>query len=151
MGSWSATDWGPRLLRDSVLAFARACFPHNDAHYLDGTVCAAFADGIPSASAVDESPQAWPRDDLRYLAYAMGCTDGMRALCEKARDVYRAAAASSASWLAICEDRLAGRPPAGTCPLLADPDLSDTSDRRQRLRCALADLFRLAFNLDGRQ
>jgi hypothetical protein len=138
---------GARQPREATLTFVRACFTHNTDHYLDGRGCAALADSLPDATTMGQSHISWPRAYIRYLAYAMGCTDGMPALCRKAGEVYRQSVAASAKWLAECEDQLQGRAPAGTCPRLADPKLSAAADQSHALRGSLANLFRVATDL----
>lgn len=141
---------GERLDRESTYSFVRACFTHNADHYLDGRGCAALADSLPAAPVMGRSDAQWPREYLRYLAYAMGCTDGMSALCAKASEIYRRGEAASAGWLVVCEDPLLPRAPAGTCPQLADPALSAELSQRQILRRTLADRFGAATDLRAR-
>lgn len=133
---------GSRQPRASVFSFAGACFLQNRDHYIDGRGCALLAETFPGARAINEPEVAWPPDYIRYLAYAMGCTDAMPDLCVKAQTILKQALASSAAWLPICEDQLAGRPPAGTCALLAEQSLSSDFDDRQRLLRKIAGLFR---------
>lgn len=140
---------GERLVRESAQSFVRACFTHNADHYLDGRGCDALADSLPAAPAMGRSDANWPREYLRYLAYAMGCTDGMPALCAKARAIYRRGEAASADWLIMCEDPSLPRAPAGTCPMLADPALSAEPGERQILRRTLAARFAAATNLSA--
>lgn len=142
---------GEKLARESAYSFVRACFTHNADHYLDGRGCAALGDGLPPAHAMGRSDAQWPLEYLRYLAYAMGCTDGMPALCAKASEIYRRGEAASAGWLIACEDPQLPRAPAGTCPLLADPALSAESSQRQILRRTLADRFDAATELRARR
>ncbi|MXP26397.1 hypothetical protein GRI39_10145 [Altererythrobacter indicus] len=142
---------GERLLRESAYSLVRACFTHNADHYLDGRGCAALADSLPEARVMDRSDAQWPREYLRYLAYAMGCTDGMPALCTKASDIYRRGEAASAGWLVVCEDPLAPRAPAGACPQLADPALSTELSQRQIMRRTLADRFGAITDLRARR
>lgn len=142
---------GERQARESAHSFVRACFTHNADHYLDGRGCAALADELPAAGVMGRSDATWPRDYLRFLAYAMGCTDGMPALCTKAGEVYRLGEAMSADWLVVCEDQLAGRAPAGTCPRLADRVIAADDSQRQTLRRTLADLFGSATDLRADQ
>ncbi|MBB3910459.1 hypothetical protein [Sphingomonas desiccabilis] len=132
---------GERLAGESAYSFVRACFTHNADHNLDGRGCAALGDGLPTARVMGRSDAQWPHEYLRYLAYAMGCTDGMPALCAKAGEIYRAGEAASADWLVLCEDPSAPRAPAGTCQMLADPALSAENGQRQILRRTLAGRF----------
>lgn len=141
---------GPRQLRESTFSFVRACFTHNDDHYIDGRGCAALADDLPTADVMDTNHIAWPRPYIRYLAYAMGCTDQMPQLCGKATDLYRRGEAASADWMVMCEEHLAGGAPAGICPRLADPALSADLDHRHVLRRTLARMFGVATDLPAR-
>ncbi|MDQ1093449.1 hypothetical protein QE400_002862 [Xanthomonas sacchari] len=128
----------------AVSRFARACFLHNAAPFIDGEGCALLAERVLAADDPSQSGTPWPRDYVAYLAYAMGCTDGMPAQCGKAQALYARAVAGEATWLARCEDVLGGRAPAGTCPLLADPAVARGADARQAVRRTLVDLFREA-------
>lgn len=142
---------GERLARESAYSFVRACFTHNADHRLDGRGCEALADSLPAARAMGRSDAQWPREYLRYLAYAMGCTDGMPALCAKASAIYRRGEAESSGWLVACDDPLLPRAPAGTCSRLADPALSAEPSQREILRRTLADRFGAATDLRARR
>lgn len=131
----------------AISQFARACFLHNAEPFIDGSGCALLAERMLDGAGQGGQGEAWPRDYVAYLAYAMGCTDDMPAQCDKARKVYARAVAASAAWLAQCEDTLAGRAPVGTCALLADPAVAGDFEARQALRRMLVRLFREATGL----
>ena len=103
-----------------------------------------LAESLPPARVMGRADAEWPSAYLRYLAYAMGCSDEMPALCGKADEVYRRSEAASAAWVMACEDPVLPRAPAGTCSRLAEPTLSAESSQRKILRRTLADRFAVA-------
>lgn len=135
---------GERLVRESTYSFVRACFTHNADLFIDGRGCATLAERLPDARVMGRTEAEWPREYLRYLTYAMGCTDGMPALCGKADETYRRGEGASAEWVTACEDPVLPLAPAGTCRRLAEPALSAEFSQRQILRRTLADRFEAA-------
>ncbi|CAA0112318.1 Uncharacterised protein [Starkeya nomas] len=123
---------------------SRSCFLHNAEPFIDGNGCEILAESLPTADDMGLSDTAWQRDYIAYLAYAMGCTDDMPALCTKARDRYRRAIAASASWPARCVEQLERSPFPGTCDAVTDPGMSVQFEQRQKLRRTLVRMFRTA-------
>lgn len=121
---------------------SRACFLHNAEPFIDGNGCEILAEALPTADDMGLSETAWQRDYIAYLAYAMGCTDDMPALCRKASLVLHQAAAAKAAWLARCGEELEESPFSGTCGAVADPAISTAFEQRQELRRTLVRMFR---------
>jgi TPR repeat protein len=123
---------------------SRSCFLHNAEPFIDGNGCEILAESLPTADDMGLPEAAWQRNYIAYLAYVMGCTDDMPALCAKARNIYRQAVAASASWPARCVEELERSSFPGACDALANPGMSATFEQRQKLRRTLVLMFRTA-------
>ncbi|MCW2370242.1 TPR repeat protein [Sphingobium sp. B1D7B] len=120
---------------------SRACFLHNDSPFIDGNGCEILADDIPDADALGVSDDVWAPDYIAYLAFAMGCTDDMPALCTRALTIHDRAVATSAGWLARCAEDAGAVQFSGRCGDLARAATVDNFDQRQALRRRLVRMF----------
>lgn len=129
----------PRNLDEAFGKLAQACFLHNDAILIDPEGChflGKTALELRSRSSRDEVRA----DYLAYLAFAQGCTDDAKTVCDEARALYRRDAARAAAWIRRC-DREVGE--HGAISKCADLVISgDDYDAAQTARRELVSLFR---------
>lgn len=127
---------------EAFMALSRACFLHNAAPFIDGNGCEILGESLAGGDALLRSGQARQRDYIAYLAFAMGCTDDMPALCSKAQALHRRATATSARWLERCAEEAAAF--SGSCEGLARSPAGADYEQRQALRRQLVRMFRNA-------
>lgn len=127
----------------AFLPLSRSCFLHNTEPFIDGSGCEILGESLPSADEMGLSDRVWQRAYIAYLAFAMGCTDDMPALCSKAQAIHRRAVAASASWLKRCVEDLEAAAFSGSCEELAVPATA-RYEQRQALRRQLVRMFRKA-------
>lgn len=128
---------------------SRACFLHNPAPFIDGNGCEILADSIPDAAEMGVGEEIWQPEYIAYLAFAMGCSDDMPGLCERARAIHSRAAAQSARWLDRCADDVEAVGFAGQCGDLSRAASVADYEQRQAFRRDLVDMYRRATEFAG--
>jgi hypothetical protein len=129
----------PRNLDEAFGKLAQACFLHNDAILIDPEGCHFL--GKTALELRGRSPRDAARADyLAYLAFAQGCTDDARTVCDEARALYRRDAARAAAWIKRCEGDAGLHGAISKCADLAIS--GDGYDAAQAARRQLASLFR---------
>ncbi|MCF1502561.1 hypothetical protein [Afifella sp. H1R] len=125
-------------------SFSRACFPYMDEPFIDGNGCELLAGSIPGADEMGVADDVWQPDYVAYLAFAMGCSDDMPGLCDRALTIHRRAIATSAPWLARCaEDAQAAEFPEG-CESVARSAAPAEYAQRQEFRRRILRMFHRA-------
>lgn len=140
LGWMSFTGTGvPRNLDEAFGKLAKACFFHNDAILIDPEGCHFL--GRTALELRGRSPRDAARaDHLAYIAFAQGCTDNAKTVCDEARALYRREAARSASWIKLCDSDVGEHGAIGTCAELAIS--GEDYDAAQAARRQLASMFR---------
>lgn len=140
LGWMSFTGTGvPRNLDMAFGYLGRACFLHNDAILIDPEGCHFL--GRTALELRSRSPRDAARADyLAYLAFAQGCTDDAKTVCNEARQLYRREVARAASWTRQCDNDASEHGAISKCAELAIS--GDDYDTAQAARRQLASLFR---------
>ncbi|PRX03199.1 UNVERIFIED_ORG: hypothetical protein BCL66_12429 [Martelella mediterranea] len=138
----------PRIDR-AFAELSRACFLHNPEPFIDGNGCEVLADSIPDADEMGVDEHVWHPDYIAYLAFAMGCSDDMPALCERALAIYSRAEAQSASWLSRCAEDVDVVGFTGQCGDLSRAASVADYDQRQAFRRRLVDMYHRATEFAG--
>jgi len=137
----------PRI--DQAFAyFSRSCFPSGEP-FIDGNGCELLADDVPGADAMGVSGEVWHPGYIAYLAFAMGCSDGMPSLCGRALALHRKAIAQSASWLARCVEDAQAVGFSGRCESVVQSASSADYEQRQAFRRRLVRMFHRATDYSG--
>ncbi|AOH86839.1 hypothetical protein AWL63_15420 [Sphingomonas panacis] len=128
-----------RNLDEAFGALARACFLHNDEILIDPEGCHFLGKTVLELRGRSQRDEA-KADYLAYIAFAQGCTDGAKTVCDEARALYRRDAARAAVWTKRCDDDASGHGAISKCADLAIS--GDDYDATQAARRQLASLFR---------
>lgn len=140
LGWMSFTGTGvPRNLDEAFGKLAKACFFHNDAILIDPEGCH-FLGRTALELRGRSQRDAGRADHLAYIAFAQGCTDNARTVCDEARALYRREAARAASWIKRCDSDVGEHGAIGSCAELAIS--GDDYDAAQATRRQLASMFR---------
>lgn len=140
---------GTAQLDRAFAILSRSCFLHNDAPFIDGNGCEILADSIPGADEMGVADEVWQPDYIAYLAFAMGCSDDMPALCARALAIHGRATAHSARWLARCEEDVEAVGFSGRCEDLARSASVAGYEQRQAFRRHLVRIFNRATEYSG--
>ncbi|GAA4252357.1 hypothetical protein [Azospirillum formosense] len=138
----------PRIDR-AFTELSRACFLHNPEPFIDGNGCEVLADSIPDADEMGVDEHVWQPEYIAYLAFAMGCSDDMPGLCDRALAIYSRAEAQSASWLGRCAEDVEVVGFAGQCRELSRAASVVDYDQRQAFRRRLVNMYHRATEFAG--
>ena len=138
----------PRIDR-AFAELSRACFLHNPAPFIDGNGCEVLADSIPDADEMGVDDEIWQPEYIAYLAFAMGCSDDMPALCERALEIHRRAVAQYARWLGRCAEDVEAVGFAGRCEDLSRAASTTDYEQRQAFRRRLVSMYHRATEFAG--
>ncbi|MGV0908569.1 hypothetical protein [Martelella sp. FOR1707] len=128
---------------------SRACFLHNPAPFIDGNGCEILADSIPGADEMGVDAEIWQPEYIAYLAYVMGCSDDMPALCDRALEIHRRAVAQSARWLGRCAEDVEAVGFPGQCEDLSRAASVADYEQRQTFRRRLVSMYHRATEFAG--
>lgn len=138
----------PRIDR-AFAELSRACFLHNPAPFIDGNGCEVLADSIPGADEMGVDEEIWQPEYIAYLAFAMGCSDDMPALCDRARAIHSRATEQSARWLGRCAEDVEAVGFAGQCGDLSRAASTADYEQRQAFRRRLVSMYYRATEFAG--
>ncbi|AQZ53008.1 hypothetical protein Mame_03703 [Martelella mediterranea DSM 17316] len=138
----------PRIDR-AFAELSRACFLHNPAPFIDGNGCEILADSIPDADEMGVDDEIWQPEYIAYLAFAMGCSDDMPALCDRALEIHSRAVAQSAPWLGRCAEDVEAVGFAGQCEDLSRAASVADYEQRQAFRRRLVSMYHRATEFAG--
>ncbi|MET0249086.1 MAG: sel1 repeat family protein [Sphingobium sp.] len=140
LGWMSFTGTGmPRNLDEAFGKLAKACFFHNDAILIDPEGCHFL--GKTALELRGRSQRDAARaDHLAYIAFAQGCTDNAKTVCDEARALYRREAARAAAWINLCDSDVGEHGAIGSCAELTVS--GEDYDAAQNARRQLASMFR---------
>lgn len=96
---------------------------------------------------VDE--EIWQPEYIAYLAFAMGCSDDMPALCDRARAIHSRATEQSARWLGRCAEDVEAVGFAGQCGDLSRAASTADYEQRQAFRRRLVSMYYRATEFAG--
>lgn len=128
---------------------SRACFLHNPEPFIDGNGCEILAGSIPEADDMGVDDDIWQPEYIAYLAYVMGCSDDMPALCDRARVIYSRSVAQSARWLDRCADDVKAVGFSGRCEDLSRAASVSDNEQRQAFRRRLVRMYHRATEYAG--
>jgi len=138
----------PRIDR-AFAELSRACFLHNPAPFIDGNGCEVLADSIPDADEMGVDEEIWQPEYIAYLAFAMGCSDDMPGLCDRALEIHSRAVAQSARWLGRCAEDVEAVGFAGRCEDLSRAASVADYEQRQAFRRRLVSMYHRATEFAG--
>ena len=138
----------PRIDR-AFAELSRACFLHNPAPFIDGNGCKILADSIPDADEMGVDEEIWQPEYVAYLAFVMGCSDDMPALCDRALEIHSRATAQSARWLGRCAEDVEAVGFAGQCEALIRAASVVDYEQRQAFRRRLVNIYHRATEFAG--
>ena len=147
LGWMSFTGTGvPRNLDAAFGYLGKACFFHNDAILIDPEGCHFL--GKTALELRGRSQRDAARaDHLAYIAFAQGCTDNAKTVCDEARALYRREAARAANWIDLCDSDVGEHGVIGTCAELTT--IGEDYDAAQGARRQLASMFRAVSTDEG--
>ena len=117
--------------------------------FIDGNGCEILADSIPDADEMGVDEEIWQPEYIAYLAFAMGCSDDMPVLCDRALEIHRRAVAQSARWLGRCAEDVEAVGFAGQCEDLSRAASVADYDQRQAFRRRLVSMYHRATEFAG--
>lgn len=139
---------GERRADQAFAYLSKSCFPSGEP-FIDGNGCEILADNVPDADAIGVSEEVWHPGYIAYLAFAMGCSDGMPSLCGRAQAIHQAAIAQSARWLARCVEDAEAVGFSSRCENLTQSASSADYEQRQAFRRRLVKMFHRATDYAG--
>lgn len=128
-----------RNLDEAFVYLGKACFLHNDEILIDPEGCHFLGQTVLELRGRSQRDEA-RADYLAYIAFAQGCTDDAKTVCDEAHALYRRDAARAATWIKRWDDDAGGH---GAITKCADLAISGGDyDATQAARRQLASLFR---------